>query len=130
MRKTNEFPPAVEIVDGGTQGIYLLHYIEYSNRLLIFDALIPTDYELKVYTYQDSELPAFIHRKLSSHQIGLSDLLSLSRLHDRMPEKIVLIGVPPQKLNMNISLSPEIQALLPQAVEAGVQFINQWVKEI
>ena len=44
-----EFPPNVELIDGGTQGIYLLPYFESADRLLIIDALIPTEYELKVY---------------------------------------------------------------------------------
>ncbi len=125
----HEFPPNVELIDGGTQGIYLLPYFESADRLLIFDALIPIDYELKVYKYCDDELPTFIHRKMSSHQIGLSELLSVAKLHDKLPEGIVLIGVPPQELEMNVGLSSKIQPLLPLAVKKGTEIINMWLDE-
>ena len=124
-----EFPSNVELIDGGTQGIYLLPYFESADRLLIIDALIPTEYELKVYEYFDDELPAFIHRKLSSHQIGLSELLSIAKLHDKLPERIVLIGVPPQELEMNVGLSSKIQLLLPLAATKGIKIINEWLNE-
>ncbi|NQU26808.1 MAG: HyaD/HybD family hydrogenase maturation endopeptidase [Candidatus Marinimicrobia bacterium] len=125
----HDFPPNVEIIDGGTQGIYLLPYFESADRLLIFDALIPIEYELKIYEYFDDELPAFIHRKLSSHQIGLSELLSVAKLHGKLPERIVLIGVPPQELGMNVGLSSKIKQLLPLAAKNGIKVINKWLNE-
>lgn len=124
-----KLPPQVQVIDGGTQGIYLLGFVEDTDRLLIFDALIPQAYDRQVYVYREHELPEFIYRKLSSHQIGLSELLSLARLHDKYPEEIALIGIPPQKLDMHVGLSPKAQELLPVAVAEGMKVIHSWLEK-
>jgi hydrogenase maturation protease len=128
LQTENTLPPEVEIIDGGTQGIYLLNFVEAADYLLVFDALIPTGEGVKVYTYRDDELPAIIHRKMSAHQVGLSELLTLAQLHGKVPKEIVLIGVPPQNLDMGVGLSAAIEGLLPEALEAGKQIINDWLE--
>jgi len=124
-----ELPENINIIDGGTQGIYLLDYIESADCLMIFDAIIPREYEFKVYVYKKKELPAFIHRKLSSHQIGLSELLSVAELKGRVPDEIALIGVPPLNLKMHVGLSRKVQNLVPEAVQAGLEIINEWLEK-
>ena len=63
--------PEVELVDGGTQGLYLIHHVQNAARLLIFDAI---DYGLPPGTLKvvrDDEVPAFLGaKKMSLHQIG------------------------------------------------------------
>ncbi|MEE8335115.1 MAG: HyaD/HybD family hydrogenase maturation endopeptidase [Candidatus Neomarinimicrobiota bacterium] len=129
LQSRHSLPSNVNVIDGGTQGIYLLDYIESADRLMIFDAIIPRDYEFKVYLYKNEDLPAFIHRKLSSHQIGLSELLSVARLKGRVPDEIALIGVPPKSLDMHVGLTEEVKKLVPEAVAAGMEIINEWLEK-
>ncbi|MCX6179824.1 MAG: HyaD/HybD family hydrogenase maturation endopeptidase [Chlorobiales bacterium] len=129
MQESATFPDSVHFIDGGTQGIYLLDYIESCDAVIVFDALIPLDYDRQVYVYRNEELPAFIHRKMSSHQMGFSEMLGIAKLHGKMPKEIVLIGVPPKDLELNIGLSPEISLLLPLAVEEGTAIVNRWLQE-
>ncbi|HED30896.1 MAG TPA: hydrogenase maturation protease [Prosthecochloris aestuarii] len=116
----------IHFIDGGTQGIYLLNYIESADALLIFDAIIPVDYDRKVFVYRNDELPAFIHRNMSSHQMGLSELLSVARLHGRVPAELVLIGIPPVDLAMGAPLSAVVQDLMPEALDAGCRILREW----
>ncbi|TLU81946.1 MAG: hydrogenase maturation protease [Chlorobium sp.] len=127
FRDSSSFPETVRCIDGGTQGIYLLDYIESCDAVIVFDALIPLDFERRVYVYRNDELPAFIHRKMSSHQMGFSELLGIARLHGKMPKEIVLIGVPPKELELNIGLSPEVSLLLPEAVREAQTIVQGWV---
>ena len=129
FRELPGFPSSVHCIDGGTQGIYLLDYIESCDAVIVFDALIPLDYERRVYVYRNDELPAFIHRKMSSHQMGLSEMLGVARLHGKLPREVVLIGVPPKELELTIGLSPEISLLLPEAVEQARALVNAWLAE-
>ncbi|ASQ90705.1 hydrogenase maturation protease [Prosthecochloris sp. GSB1] len=119
-------PDTVSFIDGGTQGIYLLDYIESADALLIFDAVIPAEFDQEVYVYRDGELPAFIHRKMSSHQMGLSELLSVARLHGRVPSDIALVGIPPKDLDMGTRVSPEVEKLLELAVGEGKRILEAW----
>lgn len=129
MEASTDFDQQVEFIDGGTQGIYLLDYIKSPDRLLIFDAVIPLNNKLKVHVYNQEELPALMQQKISSHETGLGDLLSLAKLHEKMPEKIVLIGVPPQDLKMHIGLSSKIEALMPEALQIAEKTVREWLEE-
>jgi hypothetical protein len=42
--------------------------------------------------------------------------LSLAKLHQKVPEKIAMAGIPPQKLDMDIGLNPEVASLLDEAL--------------
>lgn len=65
------WPEDVEIVDGGTQGLNLLGYVESASHLLILDAI---DYGLEpgtLRTYAGERIPAYLSaKKMSLHQIG------------------------------------------------------------
>ncbi len=129
LQESSTFPDTVHFIDGGTQGIYLLDFIESADAVIVFDALIPLNYDRRVYVYRNNELPDFIHRKMSSHQMGFSEMLGIAKLHGKMPKKIVMIGAPPKDLELNIGLSPELALLLPEAVEQARAIINTWLSE-
>jgi hydrogenase maturation protease len=129
FRNSSAFPECVNWIDGGTQGIYLLDYIESCDAVMVFDALVPVEYDRGVYVYRNEELPAFIHRKMSSHQMGFSELLGLAQLRGKMPKELVLIGIPPRELELNIGLSPEVSQLLPEAIEKGKTIVEGWLAE-
>lgn len=129
LQESSAFPDSVHFIDGGTQGIYLLDFIESADAVIVFDALIPLDYDRRVYVYRNDELPDFIHRKMSSHQMGFSEMLGIAKLHGKMPKQIVMIGAPPKELELNIGLSPELATLLPEAVEQGRSIITSWLAE-
>jgi hydrogenase maturation protease len=124
-----DWPETVQFVDGGTQGLYLLDYFESCDALMVFDSIIPAEFEPKVYCYRKEELPAFIHRKMSAHQMGLSELLAVARLHGREPGEIVLIGAPPHDLNLGNGLSEPMREHLARAVEIGGEVLREWLKK-
>ncbi|NTU45848.1 MAG: hydrogenase maturation protease [Chlorobiaceae bacterium] len=127
FRDSSDYPESVNFIDGGTQGVYLLDFIESCDALMVFDALIPLEYDRGVYVYQNEELPAFIHRKMSSHQMGFSELIGVAKLRGRMPKELVLIGIPPRELSLSLNLSAEVAGLLPEAVEKGRAIIDNWL---
>jgi hydrogenase maturation protease len=121
------WPESVQFVDGGTQGLYLLDWFESCDALLVFDSIIPVDYEPKVYMYSKEALPAFIHRKMSAHQMGLSELLGVAKLHGKEPAEIVLIGAPPHDLGLGNGLSEPMLGHLEIAVEKGRAVLENWL---
>ena len=126
MEASGEYPESVSFIDGGTQGIYLLDYFESCDALLVFDSIIPVEFEPKVYMYRNDELPAFIHRKMSAHQMGLSELLGIAKLRGRLPAEIVLIGAPPHNLDLGGGLSEVMLRHLDTAVDMGRAVISRW----
>jgi hydrogenase maturation protease len=129
LEASGEYPESVSFIDGGTQGIYLLDYFESCDALLVFDSIIPRDFEQKVYLYRNEELPAFIHRKMSSHQMGLSELLCVAKLHGRVPGEIVLIGAPPLNLELGGGLTDVMHTHVETAVEMARKVLEGWMLE-
>ncbi|MDU6831414.1 MAG: HyaD/HybD family hydrogenase maturation endopeptidase, partial [Bradyrhizobium sp.] len=74
-------PDNVTILDGGTQGLYLVNYVDEADGLIVFDAI---DYglapgELKLVC--DDVVPRFTGaKKMSLHQTGFQEVLSAADL--------------------------------------------------
>jgi hydrogenase maturation protease len=122
-----ELPPRVQLVDGGTQGLYLLDYICSSRLVIVFDAI---DYGLEsgdLRVFRDGEVPVWADTKMSLHQASFQELLSLARLRERFPERITLIGVQPEVLDdLGGSLSPRVRQRVDEALALAVQELADW----
>ncbi len=122
-----EFPEHVTLVDGGTQGMYLLDYVCSSPRVLVFDAI---DFKLEPGTlkvFRDAQVPVWSDTMMSLHQATFQELLSLARLRDRFPASITLIGVQPDVLDdLGGSLSPGVKARVDAAVALAVVELAAW----
>ncbi len=93
------FPPNVTLMDGGTQGLYLLPHLETADALIVVDAI---DYGLVPGTqrvFRDGDVPAFLGaKKMSLHQTGFQEVLASAMLLGRCPARLILVGVQPENL--------------------------------
>ena len=122
------FPESVTLMDGGTQGLYLLPHVQAARRILVFDAI---DYGLEPGTLQivrDDEIPHYIGvGKMSLHQSSFQEVLSLAQLSGHTPEKAVLVGVQPKLLkDFGGSLTDVVREKLPEALALGLGFLAEW----
>ena len=122
------FPESVTLMDGGTQGLYLLPHVQEARRILVFDAI---DYGLEPGTLQivrDDEIPHYIGvGKMSLHQSSFQEVLSLAQLSGHSPERAVLAGVQPKHLkDFGGSLTGIVREKLPRALEAGLDVLAAW----
>ncbi|RIP13982.1 hydrogenase 1 maturation protease, partial [Salmonella enterica] len=94
------WPEEVEIVDGGTQGLNLLGYVEQASHLLLLDAI---DYGLapgSLRTYAGEKIPAYLSaKKMSLHQNSFSEVLALADIRGHLPCHIALVGLQPALLD-------------------------------
>jgi hydrogenase maturation protease len=121
-------PDWVELVDGGTQGLYLIQHVQESEYLLIFDAV---DYGLspgEIKVVDDDDVPHFMGaKKMSLHQTGFQEVLMLAKLTERYPERVRLIGCQPEMLDdYGGSLTPVVKAAMQPALALGVQTLRDW----
>ncbi|MEK8052003.1 HyaD/HybD family hydrogenase maturation endopeptidase [Ideonella sp. DXS22W] len=122
------FAPNVRLVDGGTQGLYLIQHVQAARKLLILDAI---DYGLAPGTLkrvEDDEVPRFLGaKKMSLHQTGFQEVLALARLTGSYPDRVLLIGCQPEELeDYGGSLRPVVKAALEEAVQQAVQRLREW----
>lgn len=120
-----EMPDHVEILDGGTQGLYLLPYLEDASGVLIVDAI---DYGLPPGTMRvlaDDEVPAVLGaRKVSLHQTGFQEILALLQLRGRAPKRLRLVGIQPERLDdFGGGLTARIDAELEPALSLVIEIL-------
>ena len=113
------FPPEVTLLDGGTQGLYLLPFLEEADALIVFDAV---DYGLEpgaLKTVEGDEVPAFMGaKKMSLHQTGFQDVIATAQLMDYCPAELLLVGCQPEELeDYGGGLRPVVAARIPEAVQ-------------
>ena len=106
------FPDNVEVVDGGTLGLDLLPKLENITNLIMIDAVETGQKAGSCVRLSGQELPIALETKISPHQMGLKDLLAVSRLMGHSPREMVLLGVQPGSIEMELGLTPEVEAVL------------------
>jgi hydrogenase maturation protease len=123
-----QFPAHVTLMDGGTQGLYLLPHIQTASQVLIFDAI---DYGLAPGTLKivrDDEVPRFMGaKKMSLHQVGFQETLAAAQLTRQYPARLTLIGVQPQELeDYGGGLTTVVAAQVGRALQSCLTELAQW----
>jgi hydrogenase maturation protease len=122
------FPPQVRLMDGGTQGLYLVPYITACTSLLVFDAI---DYGLapgEMLQIEGDEVPRHLAQgKVSIHQTGFQEVLAAATLLGALPPSLVVIGVQPLTIEIfERDLSPSVAARLESALELACAVLARW----
>ena len=125
-------PPRVRAIDGGTQGLYLLPYLQEAERLIVFDAI---DYGLapgSLRLVENDQVPRFMGaKKMSLHQTGFQDVIAAATLTGRCPREMLLIGVQPVELDdYGGSLRPIVKARIDDALGIAVERLSSWGCEV
>jgi len=108
------FPEDVELYDGGTLGIMVTHMLEDADQVYLVDVIDARGEPGDVYRYEkDDFMLGRLPIKMSPHQIGIQEVLSLSEIRDRCPERISLFGVIPSSYAAGVELSPLLAEKLP-----------------
>lgn len=107
------FSQELVILDGGTLGLDLLPFLEGVDRLLVVDAVETGGTVGSIIRMTGDDIPLALATKVSPHQMGLKDLLLVADLQGYAPKEMVLWGVQPGSIEMDIELSPDVA----QAVE-------------
>jgi hydrogenase maturation protease len=122
------FPESVNVMDGGTQGIFLLPWVRSATRLLIFDAI---DFGLEPATLKlivGDDVPRYMGaKKVSMHQAGFQEVLSSAALTGDFPEQLALVGAQPELLNdYGGSLTDSVKAQIDPALELACGVLTDW----
>lgn len=120
-----DFPDNVELLDGGTQGLYLVQHVQETDVLIVFDAV---DYGLEPGTLKivrDDEVPKFMGaKKMSLHQTGFQEVLATAEFAGGYPDELLLVGVQPEALeDFGGSLRESVRQQIAPAVQIALDFM-------
>ncbi|WP_083428434.1 HyaD/HybD family hydrogenase maturation endopeptidase [Corynebacterium sp. NML140438] len=120
--------PGVNFIYGGTSGMEILPMVQDADYLLVLDGLKqgqPGDVEVLI----GDQIPRLLQQQLSPHQVGLLDLLSAARLTGQEPANVAVVGITARDVEFRTSLSEEIKAAIPEAVQRARQLLEKWTAE-
>ena len=114
-----------ELVDGGTQGLYLLPLLTGAERVVLLDAVDLGRAPGDIVVLENEAISALGQgRPLSLHQNSLHDLLAAAALIGQTPARLSLIGIQVADTSAwGAGLSPEVEAALPKAAA----MVEQWI---
>jgi len=126
-----QFAEHVQLIDGGTQGLYLIHHVQDADALLIFDAI---DYGLEPGTMklvENEDVPRFMGaKKMSLHQTGFQEVLMLAQLTEQYPDQVLLVGCQPEEIeDYGGSLRPVVRDAMDAALAVAIERLRDWGAE-
>jgi hydrogenase maturation protease len=110
-------PDDVRVLDGGTLGLSLLPYVDAADAVILVDAVKADEAPGSCVRLDGDDVAPAVATRLSPHQIGVADLLDGARWLDRLPPRLMLLGLVPESMELAVGLSPRVRASLPDLVE-------------
>ena len=130
LEKNFTFPENVQLIDGGTLGVELMHFITGTERLLIIDSINGGAEPGKIFHLRDDELKNYFAQKISAHEVGIQDVLTMLELTGKKIPHIELIGAQPFSLEAGVELSEPMKKLLPLFADKAVAILKSWGLEV
>ncbi|WP_297312505.1 HyaD/HybD family hydrogenase maturation endopeptidase [Neptuniibacter sp.] len=126
LNQNYQFPENVKLMDGGTQGIYLVQHVQAADILVVFDAI---DYGLEPGTLKkiyDAEVPKFMGAKqMSLHQTGFQEVLAMAEFTGGFPEHLLLVGCQPVELeDFGGSLRDPVKKQIVPSLEIALDYLK------
>lgn len=121
LGKTYVFPENIHLVDGGTQGLWLLSTIQESDHLVVVDAVMGGGEPGSLYRLERADLPKGLRIKQSAHDSDLVEALNLCALVDKEPKTVVVIGIEPVDitpygLELTETISGKVTAMIAMVI--------------
>lgn len=130
IRASYRFDKRVRLLDGGTGGYSLIYQIKDSDFLILIDAVDAGAEPGSIIKYRldgshqggGPEGP----EHLSTHQIGILDIINISRILYGHPEVVKIIGIQPldMSLGSDLEVTPEIRSIIPKVVSQVLKELN------
>ena len=103
----------IELIDGGTSGMNLLHILEKYETIILIDAVdfkgIPGEIKkFSVDEIKSQKIPIL----LSTHETDFLTVFSLATQLGKTPTDLEIFGIQPKNISPGIGLSPELQKVL------------------
>ena len=116
-------------MDGGTQGLALLHYFADRRAVLLLDAVGLGSEPGSVHVLRGPAIEGLrVQRATTAHEGNALELLATARLLGDVAGETVVVGVEPAIVATGIGLSPQVAAGLPAAIERARSVLDSMLR--
>lgn len=122
LQRRYDVPDNVRVVDGGTQGLWLMSTIQEADRLIVVDAVLNRGEPGTIYRLERDDLPKGLRAKQSAHDSDLVESLNLCTLLETGPKSVVVVGIEPEDirpygLELTETVASKLDDLIGRVVE-------------
>jgi hydrogenase maturation protease len=111
LQRRYTFSSNVRIVDGGTQGLWLLPTLQEADHLIVVDAVLGNGEPGTIYRLERDDLPKGLRAKQSAHDSDLVEALNLCSLLETGPRDVVVVGIQPEDIQpYGLELTDKVRA--------------------
>ena len=128
LEKENNTPDA-DILDGGTGGFHLLSYFEGYEHIVLVDATLDNNPNGTIRLIKPRFAKDF-PTAMSTHDIGLKDMVSALQLMDKMPNIHLFVVSIESLQQQGILLTDEIEAVVPDVMQKVKDLVTEIQKEL
>lgn len=128
LLEQEQLPDDIEVIDGGTGGFHLLELFELYEHIILVDATMD-NFPHGTIRLIKPKFAADFPRAMSTHDIGLKDLVSALQLLDKMPEIHLFVVSIKSIQDQGICLTPQAEAVMPVLREKVMQLANEIVQK-
>ena len=119
-----DWPSNVELLDGGTGGFVLLSLFNEYDQFIIIDATLSNEPPGTIKLIEPRFAKDF-PRSLSTHELGLKDLIESAQLLGKMPKiYLVVVSIRPQQ-EMSTELTQEMENIIPELVNKVSEIVHK-----
>ncbi|MFH1214935.1 MAG: HyaD/HybD family hydrogenase maturation endopeptidase [Pseudomonadota bacterium] len=118
LEENYSFPEQVRLLDGGTAGIYMAPFLEEVDRLIVVDVVAADGAPGTIHVFNGDDLKgAGLQMRMSPHQLGLLEVLEISKLREQAPDEVGFIVVVPEKMDISMELSDTVRGKVIEVAE-------------
>ncbi len=108
--------PGADLMDGGTSGVDLVDEIADRPKVIVIDAMDGGGAPGTVYRITPADLMIGREQLLSLHEYGFLSTMETARQLGCPPRDVVIFGVQPESIELDLEMSPAVAAAVPKVV--------------
>lgn len=124
LEKNYTFKPAIDIINGGVEGIGLLNLFMEYRHIIILDAIEIDDKPGSIYHIPSHELTGYGLNSGGAHEIGVLQCFDILELMGKELPKSSLLGIVPEIIYVEIALSVTLKEKFNSYIESLLKIIN------
>ena len=123
-----DLPEEVEVVDGGTGGFHLLGHFEGYEHIILVDATLDNNPNGTIRLIKP-RFAADFPKAMSTHDIGLKDMVSALQLLGKMPAIHLFVVSIESLQQQGITLTPEVEKVIPDLLGRIKNLVEELAEE-
>jgi hydrogenase maturation protease len=125
LSKNYTFSQNIEIINGGVEGINLLNIFIENNHIIILDTIELEDKSASIYILPATELSGHGLNSGGAHEIGVLQCLDMLELQGKPLPKSTIIGIVPQEVTFDISLSQTLKNAFDGYINVTLKYLEK-----